>query len=120
MSKLWSIIFLISMSNASLAHEWYSTAKDPAYSSNCCGGHDCAPINPEWVDVEGDGYRVRMTTEQSRTINPASSAPVDAFVPGNRVQSPPKGDHPFYACVYDQDRGPPRHGVICFFATPTM
>lgn len=103
------------------AHDWYSAAQDPVYSSDCCGGHDCAPLNAEWVKVEGDGYRVRMTVEQSRTINPSSTEPVNAFVPGERVQSPPEhSDKPFYACVYDKDRGPPRHGIICFFATPTM
>jgi hypothetical protein len=102
------------------AHDWYSSTSDPVYQSSCCGGHDCAPIDSAWVSQEPGGYRLRMTIEQSRTVNPSSQAPVNALVPWSRVQSPPHADHEFYACIYDRDRARPREGVICFFATPTM
>lgn len=125
--KLWPIFVLLAAAWVYLltlipahAHDWYSSAKDPIYSSSCCGGHDCAPINAEWVREVPEGYRVTMTTEQAQTINPSAAAPVDAVVPWSRVQSPPKADHLFYACIYDRDRTLPRRGVICFFATPMM
>lgn len=102
------------------AHEWYSRSSDPVYQSSCCGGHDCAPINSEWVSQVPEGYHIRMSIEQTKTINPAAEAPVNAIVPWARVQSPPTSEHEFYACIYDRDRAAPRHGVICFFATPTM
>lgn len=124
--KLWPLYALIIAAHLTLSgkvvlgHSWYGTMSDPVYQSNCCGGHDCAPVDPEWVSVEGDGYRLRMTLDQARTVNPSTTAPVDAFIPGKRVQSPPDGKHLFYACIYDSDRAEPRNGVICFFATPTM
>lgn len=112
--------FIIAFIGTARAHDWYSSTQDPVFQSSCCGGHDCAPISPEFITIEGDGYRVRMTAEESRTVNKNSSQPVDAFVPGSRVQTPPNGEHAFYACIYDTDRAAPRKGVICFFATPTM
>lgn len=123
MKNLRAIILLSSVLIASpaLAHDWYSSSSDPIYQSSCCGGHDCAPIDSEWVTPDAKGYRLRMTIEQARTVNPSAQAPVDAVVPWSRVQSPPKAvDKQFYACIYDRDRAPPRNGVICFFATPTM
>jgi hypothetical protein len=103
-----------------LAHDWYSSTSDPVYQSNCCGGHDCAPVDPAWVSEQREGYRLTMTLDQARTVNPSAQAPVDAVVPWSRIQSPPNADHMYYACIYERDRGAPRHGVICFFATPTM
>lgn len=102
------------------AHEWYSNRGDPIYGGGCCGGSDCAPVDPAWVSEVPEGYRLRMSIDQAMTVNPNASAPVDAIIPWNRVQSPPKADHLFYACIYPHDRGRPRSGVICFFATPTM
>jgi hypothetical protein len=104
------------------AHSWYSSTNDPAYQSNCCGGHDCAPVDPAWVSETKEGYHLVMTLEQARTVNPTAVSGIDAIIPWNRVQAPPenKDGQPFYACIYDRDRTAPRGGVICFFATPTM
>lgn len=103
------------------AHDWYSSTADPVYQSGCCGGHDCAPVDPAWISEVSEGYRITMTVEQAMTVNPNAKAPVDAIVPWSRVQSPPKPvKEQFFACIYEQDRTAPRHGVICFFATPTM
>ena len=110
------------MVHSVLAHDWYSSTADPLYSSNCCGGHDCAPVDPAWVRETKEGYRLTMTADQARTVNPAAVTPIDAVIPWSRVQAPPenKDGKPFYACIYDRDRSPPRNGVICFFSTPTM
>src|SRR4029078_2848367 len=127
MTKLWplfALLFaaLICLIGARLAsaHDWYSSTADPVFQSNCCGGHDCAPVDPSWVSEVQDGYHLTMTLDQARTVNPAAQAPVDAVVPWSRIQSPPNADHLFYACIYDTDRAAPRHGLICFFATPVM
>jgi hypothetical protein len=127
MTKLWPLfalllaawIFLVGTQFA-LAHDWYSSTSDPVYQSSCCGGHDCAPVDPAWVSEVSEGYRLTMTADQARSVNPAAQAAVDAVIPWSRIQSPPKADHLFYACIYDRDRAPPRNGVICFFATPVM
>jgi hypothetical protein len=67
-----------------------------------------------------EGYRLTMTADQARSVNPSATVAVDAVIPWSRIQSPPKADHLFYACIYDRDRTAPRRGVICFFATPVM
>jgi hypothetical protein len=127
MNKLWALFALLPAawiflagSHAVLAHDWYSSTADPVYQSSCCGGHDCAPVDSAWVSEVAEGYRLTMTVDQARTVNPAAQSPVDAVVPWSRIQSPPSATHTFYACIYDQDRAAPRYGVICFFATPTM
>ncbi|MBK1870582.1 hypothetical protein [Taklimakanibacter albus] len=127
MSKLWPFLAVIvaawifpATPRFVLAHDWYGYTADPVYQSNCCGGHDCAPVDPAWVSEVREGYRLTMTVDQARTVNPDAQAPVDAVVPWKRIQSPPEAEHPFYACIYDMDRTAPRYGVICFFATPVM
>lgn len=120
MKWLWGAIFFFAITIQSNAHDWYSSTSDPVYQSSCCGGNDCAPLDSAWVAEEKGGFRLKMNLEQTRTVNPNASVPIDAFIPMNRVQSPPKSDAEYYACVYDHDRDTPREGVICFFATPTM
>lgn len=127
MNKLWVLFGLLPAASiflvgprAVLAHDWYSSTADPVYQSSCCGGHDCAPVDSAWVSEVREGYRLTMTVDQARTVNPAAQAPVDAVVPWSRIQSPPTAAHMFYACIYERDRAAPRYGVICFFATPTM
>jgi hypothetical protein len=127
MDKLWPVCGVLLVAGPYLfstqfvlAHDWYSSTSDPVYQSSCCGGHDCAPVDSAWVSEEREGYRLTMTLDQARTVNPSAQAPVDAIVPWSRIQSPPHADHEFYACIYDRDRAPPRKGVICFFATPVM
>jgi hypothetical protein len=127
MDKLWPVCGVLLVAGPYLfstqfvlAHDWYSSTSDPVYQSSCCGGHDCAPVDSAWVSEEREGYRLTMTLDQARTVNPSAQSPVDAIVPWSRIQSPPHADHEFYACIYDRDRAPPRKGVICFFATPVM
>ncbi|WP_119270845.1 hypothetical protein [Taklimakanibacter deserti] len=103
------------------AHDWYSSTTDPVSQSKCCGGNDCAPVDPAWVSETEYGYLLQMTVEQARTVNPKAVAPVYALIPWARVQAPPTADHLFYACIWERNRKPEDgSGVICFFATPTM
>lgn len=113
-------IYLIAHATKAKAHDWYSSRSDPVFDSSCCGGSDCAPLDSSWVTSEKGGFRLRMNLEQTRTVNPLASKPVDAFIPMERVQSPPKAEAEYYACIYEHDRDAPRKGVICFFATPLM
>ena len=125
----WSLLIIayIVISSAVIksaqAHSWYSGRNDPVFNSGCCGGSDCAPVDSEWVSEVPEGFRLVMSVEQAKTVNPAATQPVDAIIPWSRVQSPPHahvGDSQYYACIYPNDRKGPRFGVICFFATPTM
>jgi hypothetical protein len=109
------------MSSKSYAHDWYSSTSDPVTKDSCCGGDDCAPVDPEWVTETQYGYMLQMTLEQSRTVNKKSKAPVYAIIPWSRVQAPPKADHLFYACIWENNRKVESgSGVICFFASPLM
>jgi hypothetical protein len=79
MSKLWPLFVLLLAAWMYLfetqfarAHDWYSSTADPVFQSNCCGGHDCAPVDPAWVSEVSEGYRLTMTANQARTVNPAA------------------------------------------------
>src|SRR5690349_1652602 len=78
-------IILLLLASRGHAHDWYSGTRDPSDGYGCCGGHDCGIINPRWIHAADGGVRVVMTVEQARTINPAATEPVDAFVPENRI-----------------------------------
>lgn len=129
LSPVWPIIVVLAAADAILcvtlgagaqAHDWYSTTEDPVFQSDCCGGHDCAPVDPAFVTERADGYQITLSVEEAQKINPTTRLPIDAFVPWERVQSPPDAKHMFYICIFDSDRSAPRNGVICFFSTPSM
>lgn len=93
------------------AHDWYA-------KTGCCGGDDCGPAEDAWVQETPDGYRVRMTLEQSRKINSKSTAPVDAFVAHKNVKIPPVDlpmTNKYDVCIWQSDRTAPQGGIICFF-----
>jgi hypothetical protein len=115
-----AILLVMAYLGASLpahAHDWYSGTKDPVSGYGCCGGSDCAIIDPRWVHAVEGGVRIVMTAEQAASINPSTTRPIDAFVPEARIQRSP--DYDSHACVYQSDRGAPRYGVICFWAAGT-
>lgn len=121
----WWVLLIIAwvcllIADRAMAHDWYSSTSDPVTTANCCGGDDCAPVDPAWVTSVPEGYRLRMSVAEARTVNPNASAPIDAVIPWSRVQAPPNADHEFYACIRPSVRVPPEDGVICFFSTPTM
>lgn len=103
---------------SSMAHSWYSEKVDPVYGQSCCGGSDCAAwqIMPGEIEAEADGYRVRLSLERSRMINPNSAAPIDALVKWQRVQ--PSEDGNWHLCLMTSFRAGPRGGVYCLFAPP--
>lgn len=65
--------------SSALAHDWYSKRTDPRYAFPCCGGHDCAAfpfaIGKNIFPTE-DGYRVVLSVDEARQINPAATAPI--------------------------------------------
>lgn len=72
------------------AHELYTGLKDPESNLGCCNDGDCQRVPDEWGEVitewPGGFYRVHLTLEQARYFNPNMREPVDALVPGDRVQ----------------------------------
>jgi hypothetical protein len=112
---------LIATSTVAHGHSWYQEKRDPLYPSHtCCGGTDCAPlkIEPGVLSAEEDGYRIRLTLEQSRRIHPQSQAPIDALIEWARVQ--PSEDGNYHLCIMQTSRNNPRHGVYCFFVPPNI
>lgn len=99
------------------AHEWYARRSDPVFNNGCCL-NDCNEFSGSLIEAEADGYRIRLTVKQAREVNKLASAPVDALVPWNRIQDSEDGN--FHLCIFNVDRDPPRNGVICFFAPPSM
>jgi hypothetical protein len=100
------------------AHSWYSKKSDPVFKTPCCGGTDCATwiIQPGELSAEADGYRVRLTLERTKTINPYSTQPIDALVAWERVQ--PSEDGNWHLCIMTWSRSPAQSGIYCLFMPP--
>jgi hypothetical protein len=103
---------------AAHAHSWYSEKIDPVFRNSCCGGSDCAQmvISEDVLTAEAAGYHIRLTLEQTRRINPYSSAPIDAVVSWERIQ--PSEDGNYHICVMTSHRDNLRGGIYCLFAPP--
>lgn len=73
-------------SRGAYAHDWYSR-------TNCCNGSDCAPVplDAEWVTMEANGYRVFLTVEQAKLVNPEATYPINELIPwhSNKIRVPP-------------------------------
>ena len=102
------------------AHSWYSEKVDPVYKQSCCGGSDCAAwkIEPGELTAEATGYRVRLSLEKSKTINPYSMEPIDALVIWDRVH--PSEDGNWHLCIMTKMRANERGGIYCLFAPPNI
>ena len=102
------------------AHDWFTTKRDPVFGWGCCGGHDCAPFKPNGrnITAERDGYRIRLTLDEARAINPHASAPVDGVVSYDRVQ--PSETDEWAICIMESNRGTRSAGVFCLFEPPTI
>ena len=101
------------------AHSWYSDSKDPVNGTPCCGGHDCAPfpfVVGKNIFPTNEGYRIVLTVEEAKTINPYSTEPIDAVVIWERVQDSIDGQ--FHICISPNFRLTPTFGIYCFFAPP--
>lgn len=110
------VIAVVLASQAALAHSWYSEKRDPVTRGGCCGGSDCAilAVTPGVLSAEADGYRVRLTAEQAKAINPYRNTPVDALVPWDRVQ--PSEDGNYHICLPTYPVGSMKADFFCFFA----
>lgn len=109
---------LVSASPAE-AHSWYSEKSDPVTKKGCCGKSDCheIAITPENYTPEADGFRIRLTVEQAKIINPGRLEPLDIFVPFERVQ--PSEDGNFHLCI-PRFNGVTYGDFYCFFAPGAM
>ena len=72
--------------------------------------------------MEEHGYRVTMTLEQAKTINPKATVAIDVFIPytNGRIKVPPPllpgetyGDAAYHLCI-----PPSYNGVYCLFIVP--
>lgn len=100
------------------AHSWYSEKSDPVFGNPCCGGTDCGllTVSRNVLSAEQRGYRIRLSLEQTRKINPFSAAPIDALVPWDRIQQSEDGN--YHICLMTYHRDKMRGGVYCLFAPP--
>ena len=100
------------------AHEWYSGTHDPVTGGGCCGGHDCAALElePGMLTGEAEGYRLRLTLEQARRINPQRFEPLDVLIPWGRIQPSPDGN--FHLCIPARRASWMPADLYCFFAPP--
>jgi len=112
-----AVLVIISTMPA-LSHSWYSKKVDPVWGNSCCGGNDCAQliVTPTNVTAETDGYRIRLTHEQAKTINPYTTEGIDALVTWDRVQ--PSEDGNWHLCIMTSYRDAARGGIYCLFAPP--
>lgn len=111
-----TLFTLLLMAAAASAHDWYTQRQDPVHGYGCCGGHECHAIPAKWLIQEGDGYRVRLTLEQTRQINPQSQFPIDTLIARARVQTSEEAN--FAICLFATNRTAPTFGVICLFEPP--
>jgi len=64
--------------------------------------------------LEGDpeGYRLRLTIDQARKINPLRTTPVDTLIPWERMQVSEDGN--FHLCIPAHPNGL-RYDFYCFW-----
>ena len=118
--KIWiTLAALLFSATAASAHSWYSEKRDPVTKKGCCGIADCheIAISPENYTPEADGFRIRLTAEQAKIINPFRLDPLDIFVPFERVQ--PSEDGNFHLCI-PRFNGVTYGDFYCFFAPGSM
>lgn len=108
------------MGGSAHSHDWFTKYRDPVHGWGCCGGHDCKPfkVTRDNITAEPDGYRVRMSLEETRLINPSSQAPLDGLVRYERV-IPSESDE-WAICIMPSNRDPWAGGVFCLFEPPNI
>lgn len=95
----------LALASPAQAHSWYHGKTDPVTGGSCCTTSatsqygDCAvlQVDPGVIEATPDGYRLRLTIEQAQKINPMRLAPVDTFIPYNRIQTSEDGN--FHLCI---------------------
>lgn len=102
------------------AHDWYSFKRDPVHGWSCCGGNDCAVFKVKRginLIAQTEGYRIVLSTEEAREINPLARFPIDAVVTWDRVQMSETND--WGLCISAYRREAPSFGIYCLFEPPS-
>lgn len=105
MRALTTLAALLFSATAAQAHDWYVGKRDPVTKGSCCttaaqdGYGDCNKllIEPGVLEPVPEGYRIRLTVEQARRLNPLRNHPVDTIVPEERVQDSENGN--WHMCI---------------------
>ena len=107
------------------AHDWYVGKHDPVTGGSCCttsataGYGDCAKlvVEPGVLEPVPEGYRLRLTIDQARKINPLRQTPVDTLIPEERIQDSLDGN--FHLCIPAHANGL-RYDFYCFWRPGSM
>lgn len=118
------LLFSLLIPAKTWAHDWYVGKRDPVTGGGCCttaatdGYGDCAQlvIEPGVLTGVAEGYRLRLTEEQARRINPLRQGPVDTVIPWDRVQASHDGN--FHLCIPSREAPNMAADFYCFWAPP--
>jgi len=120
--KIWiTLAALLCLTTAASAHDWYIGQRDPVTGGSCCTtaasakSGDCNEllIEPGVLEPVPEGYRIRLTVEQARKLNPLRTMPVDTIVPEERIQE--SGDGNWHMCIPSYPVGNMKADFFCFF-----
>lgn len=120
--KAWIILAALLFSGTvAHAHDWYIGKRDPVTGGGCCttaanasyGDCNQLVIEPGVLEPVPEGYRVRLTVEQARRLNPLRTLPVDTIVPEERIQE--SGDGNFHMCIPSYPSPNMQADFFCFF-----
>jgi hypothetical protein len=122
MTRLLVVMTVLLCGAPAMAHDGFTGKRDPVTGTSCCttaaneGYGDCAvlAVAPGMLTGQPDGYRLRLTAEQARRINPLRSLPVDTVIPWNRVQ--PSWDGNYRLCIPSYPF--PVSDFYCFWEPP--
>lgn len=70
------------------------------------------------IPAKSRRYRIRLSLEEARAINPVAELPVDGLVTWDRVQ--PSETNEFAICLMPYNRTERAGGVFCFFEPPAI
>ena len=121
-----ALTLLVLTTSAASAHDWYVGKNDPITGGSCCttaaqdGYGDCnkLTITPGVLEPVPEGYRIRLTVEQARVLNPLRNHPVDTIVPEERIQE--SGDGNFHMCIPAYPVPQMAADFFCFFRPGLM
>jgi hypothetical protein len=122
----WALTALPFLSLTADAHDWYVGKRDPVTGGGCCTTSatakwgDCNEllIEPGVLEPVPEGYRIRLTVEQARRLNPLRNTPVDTIVPEERIQE--SGDGNWHMCIPRIQLDSMRADFYCFFRPGLM
>lgn len=126
MKALLTLAALLCLTTAADAHDWYIGQRDPVTGGSCCTtaasamSGDCnkLAIEPGVLEPVPEGYRIRLTVEQARRLNPLRRLPVDTIVPEERIQD--SGDGNFHMCIPAYPTPNMQADFFCFFRPGLM